>query len=398
MIYDFETIPQRKGTGAEKWEMMYRAKPDVGADIVPLSVADMELKNPPEIVRALHKYIDDTVPGYSIEPKGYFDAVCDYMQTRHSWTVSPQRIVVTPGVVPALLHIIPAVTEKDDGVIIMTPVYYPFYKVILENGRRVVKNPLLERDGRYTIDFENLEQLAKEKRNTALLLCSPHNPVGRVWTKEELSRIAEICLANDVFVIADEIHFDLIMPGHSHTVFATISEEMAQRTVTCTAPSKTYNLAGLNLSNVVAADETVREKLRSAMGFPYCAMQTPYGYVACMAAYEECGEWLRQLLAHIDGNRRYVEDFVAEHLPYIKVTPLEGTYLQWLDCRALGLSKEELERAMIAEDLFFDEGYIFGDEGIGFERINLACPKIVIEKAMERFARAVKACGALGNR
>ncbi len=390
MKYDFETLVPRISAGAEKWEMMRRAKPSVGENIVPLSVADMEIKNAPEITEAIVGWARANIPGYSTAPDGFYECVCRFMEKNHSWSISPGEIVTTPGVVYALLQAVKTVTAPGDGVIIMTPVYYPFYRVISAAGRNVVKNPLINGGGKYTIDFDGLEKLARDGKNTALILCSPHNPVGRVWTRTELEKLAKICLENNVFVISDEIHFDLIMPGYSHTVLASISPDIAAKTITCTAPSKTFNLAGLNHSNIVIPDENVRQRFRLELNNAATPMQTPYAFAACRAGYEKCGDWLSQLIAHIDCNRKYVADFCARRIPDIRVSPLEGTYLQWLDLRAFGASREKLEETMAARDLFFDEGYWFGDDGAGFERINLACPGYVIAGAMDRLEDACR--------
>jgi putative C-S lyase len=388
MKYDFETLVPRRGIGAEKWEMMKRAKPDAAADAVPLSVADMELRCAPEITDAIISWARDNAPGYSSAPDGFYECVCRFMEERHGLRAAPEEIVTTPGVVYALLHAVRAVTEPDDGVVVMPPVYYPFYRVVDAAGRRCVRCPLINDGGRYSMDFEKLAALARDAKTTALILCSPHNPVGRVWTRAELSRLAEICLENGVFVISDEIHFDLVMPGFRHTPLASLSADIAARTITCTAPSKTFNLAGLNHSNIIVPDAKTRERFENELRSAATPMQTPYAFAACRAGYERGLGWLSQLIGHIDGNRKYVEDFCAERIPEIIPSRLEGTYLQWLDLRAFGKTADELERTMIAHDLFFDEGRVFGAEGEGFERMNLACPRFVVEGAMARFEAA----------
>lgn len=387
--YNFDTLIDRRGTGAEKWEMMYAAKPDVGRDIVPLSVADMEFAIAPEIRTALCEYASRQIPGYSVAPDGFYESVCAFLKRRHGLDVSPEELVQTPGIVYALLRAIRALCQRGEGVIIMTPVYYPFYRVIRSAGCVVVPCPLRCENGCYSIDFALLERLAAVENNTALLLCSPHNPVGRVWTEAEIRRIAEICETHGLAVVSDEIHFDLIFPGHRHFSFAELTGPLAERTIVCTAPSKTFNLAGMNLSNLIIRNAELRKRFIHLLRKDATPTLDPFGYVACKAAYDDSEGWLDALLAYLDGNRRYVADYIAAQIPQLHAVPLEGTYLQWIDCRALGLDKEALEKLMVSHDLFLDEGYLFGEEGAGFERINLACPRSVLEGAMARLKAAV---------
>src|SRR5665647_81554 len=258
MKYDFETIIDRRSTGSGKWDQMIRCNPDVSRGVVPFSVADMELKNPPEITEGLKKYIDSTILGYTQPTDSYLNAVCDWMKRRHGWVVKRDWIIGSPGVVNALFLAVKAFTNQGDGIIIQTPVYYPFYAAIERNQRALVKNPLIYTGSNYFIDYDDLERKAHDPKNKVLLFCSPHNPVGRVWTPEELTRVGEICLRNNVLIISDEIHFDLIMPGHKHTVFANVSEDLANNTIVCTSPSKTFNLAGMQTSNIIIPNEIIR--------------------------------------------------------------------------------------------------------------------------------------------
>ena len=394
MQYDFSTVLDRSNTGSYKWEEMRRTDPSVEAGIVPLSVADMEWENPPEIIRGLQKFLDTAVLGYTEPTPAYLSAVCGWMERRHGWRIDPEWIVPTPGVVPALYAAVQTYTEPGDGVLIMTPVYYPFYEAMTINGRRVVKSPLLCHEGRYEIDFDDLEAKAKDPSVTMLLLCSPHNPTGRVWSAEELERIGRLCIDNGVLISRDEIHFDLIMPGHRHTVFGAISQEFAQHALICTAPSKTFNLAGMQASNIIIPNAQLRERFIAHFDAAAMYYLNALSYRACEIAYTECDGWLEQMLEEVRGNRDYVVDYLAAHHPQIKVTPMEGTYLLWMDFRALHMSDEDLEGFMKKEArLFFDEGYVFGDEGSGFERMNLACPRQVVEDAMGRLTAALKARG-----
>lgn len=387
--YDFDVVTDRTGTGAAKWNMMDKAKPMHADGIVPFSVADMEFQIAPEIKQAMHDYVEHCIPGYSVAPEGYAESVCAYLKRRHGLEVCPEHLLQTPGIVYALPRAIRALTEEGDGVIIMTPVYHHFAPCITDAGRTVVTCPLVYENGAYTIDFDTFDRLAAEKTNTALLMCSPHNPVGRVWTAEEVNRVAEICQKHGLGLIADEIHFDLVFPGHTHISFGTLEGPLAERTILCTSPSKTFNLAGMNLSNIVVRNAELRKKMVAELRRDDMPMQTPFGFVACRAAYEQGEAWLAALLEYLDGNRKFVRDYIHENLPQLHPVELEGTYLQWIDCRALGLEPKALEELMLAHDLFLDEGYVFGEEGAGFERINLACPRSILEGAMERLKDAV---------
>lgn len=392
MKYDFTTIVDRSKMSSGKWDGMKKACPELPEGIIPFSVADMELKNAPEIIDGLKDFLDDVILGYTSPSKGYLDSVCSWMKTRHNWEINEEWIVTSPGVVPAFFNAVKAYTEPGEGVIIMTPVYYPFEMAMQLNGRNVVKNQLINNNGHYEIDFADFEEKAKDSKNKVLLFCSPHNPVGRVWTKEELLKVADICLANDILIISDEIHFDLIMPGYEHTVFASLSEEIADHCIVCTAPSKTFNLAGMQASNIIIKNPDIRKKLSDELMTSAMFMLGILGYKSCELAYTKCSPWLDELLVLLDTNRKLVEDFMAANIPEIKVCPLEGTYLQWWDCRGLGLEYKELEEFMTKKAyMFFDEGHMFGSEGDGFERINLACPTAVLQEALERMAAALKA-------
>lgn len=388
MKYDFETCMDKRGSGSVKWREMLEKQPDVPKGVVPLSVADMEFKTAPEIVAGLKEYLDTQALGYTGATDSYYDAVQGWMETRHNWHVEREWIVTTPGIVLALGLAVRAFTQPGEGVIIMTPVYYPFYMVVQRQGRKLAENVLQNREGRYEIDFGDLERKAKDPNNKMLLLCSPHNPAGRVWTKEELARIGEICAGNGVLVVADEIHNDLVMPGYSHTVF-TQAGDFAGNAVVCTAPSKTFNLAGMQASNIIIANEALRKRFREYKLMSGIMELGALSYRACELAYTRCGGWLDELLVVLDKNRRLTEEFAAQNLPDAKVTRLEGTYLQWVDLRAYGFSEKELEQKMVGAHLFFDEGYIFGKTGAGFERINIACPPRVLEEALARLKTAL---------
>ncbi|WP_160689107.1 MalY/PatB family protein [Clostridium sp. C2-6-12] len=395
MNYDFNNLISRRNAGSSKWNMMAKINKDVGENIVPFSVADMEFKSPPEIAEGLKRYIDSSVLGYTEPTEEYYRSIHSWMERRHKWSIKKDWLIEFPGVVPALFTIVRALTEENDGVLIMTPVYYPFYKAIEKNQRKVISTELIISNGHYEINFEDFEKKAKLESTKLLILCSPHNPVGRVWTKEELKKIGRICIDNDVLIVSDEIHFDLIMPGFKHTVFASISEEFANNSVICTAPSKTFNLAGLQTSNIIIPNLDIRKKVirehRKVYG-DYSVLNI-FGYKACEIAYNEGEEWLEQLIKVLEENKKLVQSFFDQNLPEVKVINLEGTYLQWLDFRELESDYKALEKFMQMEaQLFLDEGYIFGEGGQGFERINLACPKRILEEALQRLLEAVNKC------
>lgn len=386
--YDFTTLVDRTAQSSAKWLAMHEANPAVPPGIPPFSVADLDLPLAPEIRRGLQAFLEHGIPGYTRPPTAFIDATLGWLQRRHQWAVDPAWLVQSNGVVPAIFTAIRAFTDPGDGVIVQTPAYYPFYAAVESNQRRVVRNPLVIEDGRYTLDFDGLARLAAEPRIKLLLLCSPHNPTGRVWTKEELRRVADIALAHDLIVVSDEIHFDLVLPGHPHTVFATLGDAIAARSLICTAPSKSFNLAGLQASNIVIPNAALRERFtaaRNATGFIFL---TTLGYKACELAYTAAEAWLDGLLALLDHNRRLLADFMATRLPRVKVFELQGTYLQWLDFRGLGKSAAELQATNEQQALvFFDEGTVFGPEGAGFERMHLATPTAALEAALERLAR-----------
>lgn len=390
MNYNFETVTKRYHTGSGKWDELLKYGVGEEEDVIPFSVADMEFETAPEIVDALKEELDRYVLGYADPTREYLDTVCRWMKERHSWDAKPEWILPEHGIVEAFFNAVKIFTREGEGVMLMTPVYYPMYRAIENNRRVLVDCPLIHRDGRYEIDFRDFERKAADENTKLLILCSPHNPVGRVWRREELAQISEICLKHHVLVLSDEIHFDLLMPGYRHTVFASLSEEAANNCVVCTAPSKTFNLAGLQTSNIFVPNPGLRKQyldyLKQTTPNPKCNI---LGYRACEAAYKRCAPWLDRAIQVIDANRKLVTDFLAQRLPQIKVTELEGTYLLWLDCRGLGLDSKELERINHQEArLFFDEGYIFGPQGAGFERWNLACPTRYIREALERMEAA----------
>ena len=388
MKYDFTTLQSRAGVGSIKWNMMHAIRSDLPEDVVPISVADMEFLNPPQIAQEVGKYLQEMILGYTEPVAGYYEAVLSWMERRHNWKAEKEWMVSWAGIVPALYQAVQAYTDAGDGVIIFPPAYPPFFAAIRQGERQVVECPLLYENNRYDIDFALFEKLAAGERNKLLILASPHNPVGRVWRREELEKIAAICAKNGVVVVSDEIHSDLIVGDVKHTVFASVSEEAKNNCVVCTAPSKTFNLAGMQTSNLFIPNAALREKMverKARLGIGGCNIA---GYKACEVAYSRCEDWLDQLLEVLRENKALMESFLAEHIPEIKLIPLEGTYLQWMDCRGLGMSTEKLEQFMQSALWFTDEGYIFETGGAGFERINIACPTWVLKSLLERLAKA----------
>ena len=387
MKYDFETLVDRSGQGAYKWMAMKGKNAELPEGIVPLSVADMEFKNAPEIVEGLKEYLDTAILGYTGPTDAYFDAVIGFMESRHGFSPKKEWLTEFGGVVSALRQVIGVMTNPGDSIMIMTPVYHQFRAVIEFNGCNVVENQLIEKDGKYEIDFADFEAKAARDDVKLFILCSPHNPVGRVWTETELRKIADICLANNVFVLSDEIHFDLIMPGYKHVSMFTLGEKYIENSILFTAPSKTFNLAGMHASTVFIPDEKIRDAIRKRYGgFSLAALS----YKAVEFAYARAQGWMDAMVDYIDGNRKFVMDFLAEHLPMLTAPTLEGTYLLWLDMRKLGLSEEEKAELLYKKAYMLgDTGTVFGPGGEGFERINLACPRWVLKDAFERLEKAI---------
>lgn len=384
MKYDFTSVPDRRNCGSNKWN----AAKNASTENVPLSVADMEFYPAPQIVSAIKKTAEGSVLGYTSATEEYYDAVIGWMKRRHGFDVKKEWIINTPGVVDALAILIQAATNPGDGVIILTPVYYPFDMAVLAKSRKIIYSELINKDGRYEIDYADLEKKCKKAK--AILFCNPHNPVGRVWTEEELSRVADICCRNGVFIIDDEIHHDIIMPGYKHTVMAKTGGQVLSNIAVCTAPSKSFNLAGLQCSNIIIPDSKIRAKATACSLFNMQMGLNIFAYPSCIAAYNECEDWLEEMLTVVHGNALLVESFMAENFPEIKVSPLEGTYLQWLDMRGLGMTHTELREMLEGAGLYLDNGEMFGPLGRGFQRINLACAKATVEKALVRFKNAVE--------
>lgn len=385
-LMDFDKVINRKNTHSLKYDFaVRRGKPE---DVLPLWVADMDFQTSPKIVEALQQMVAHGIFGYSETKEEYFNAVAGYMKRHHNWDVKEEWLIKTPGVVFAIAMAVKAFTKEGDAIMIQRPVYYPFEEVILDNQRRLIDNELIQDPtGSYVIDFEDFEEKIVKENVKLFLLCNPHNPVGRVWTKEELSKLGEICKKHGVYVFSDEIHADFVWE-RKHIVFSEVSKEFEAFSIIATSPSKSFNLAGLQISNIFVPNEKNYSLIKKEIDKAgYSQVGLP-GIVACMAAYEQGEEWLEEVLSYIKANAKYVEDFLAERLPKVKMTKLEGTYLVWLDFRAYGLSFEEIDDRIIHKcKLWLDSGAIFGKSGEGFQRINIACPRATLTDALERIAK-----------
>jgi len=400
MKYDFDREISRKGTNSVKWEFIQEEQDPLhwkhtdeffGQNrILPMWVADMDFPGPEPVVRALVARAEHGIYGYTAATESYYGTIVHWMKRRHRWEILPEWICTTPGVVPALNMLVRTFIFPGDRVLIQPPVYYPFFSAIENNGGELIANPLIYENGRYHMDFADLEKKAKDPKVKLAILCSPHNPVGRVWNREDLIRFGEMCLRNNVLIVSDEIHGDLIYKGYVFTPFASISENFAQHSITCTGPTKTFNMAGLQTSVIIIPNAELRSKFERTLRSNGLFGIGTFGVVALQAAYDHGEEWLEQVLDYIENNFRYLEEYVCRHIPEITVVRPEGTYLVWLDCRRLGLDKWKLRRLILNEArVYLDEGFIFGREGEGFERINIACSRSVLVEALDRIKNAI---------
>lgn len=390
MKYNFDEVIDRKNTDSMKWSASYLERHFGSADCVPLWVADMDFRTAQPVIDAVTERAGHGIYGYALAGDEFYEAVIKWQKRRNGWEVKKEWIVFSPGVVPALWHIVRTFCSPGEKVILQSPVYYPFYKVIEDNGCQVINNRLINNGGRYEMNFEELERQAEDSSVKMMILCSPHNPVGRVWTKEELRRVSEICFANDVLLVSDEIHSDLVFRPNVHTPAASLSEELMMNTITCMAPSKTFNLAGVQVSDVIVPDRRLRRRLAGSLKSAG-VMPNVFGLAAQTAAYNEGEEWLEQLLEYLAGNLDFMENFITSELPEVKFRRPEGTYLAWLDFSGYGFTTEELQNRMKNKaGVALDDGYIFGDGGEPCQRINFACPRSVLIKAMERLRKGVE--------
>jgi cystathionine beta-lyase len=400
MKYDFSGEVSRKDTNSLKWEFIQDEKDPLHwkhtdecfgeNSLLPMWVADMDFPCPDPVVRALIARAEHGIYGYTALTESTYQAIVNWMKRRHGWEIVPEWVCTSPGVVPALNMLVRSFVSAGDRVLIQTPVYYPFFSAIRNNQGKVVANSLTYENGFYRMDFADLEKKAKDPRVKLAILCNPHNPVGRVWNREDLLRFGDICLKNNILIVSDEIHGDLIYKGNVFTPFASIREDFAQHSITCTGPSKTFNLAGLQTSVIIIPNARLRSRFEKTLRSNGLFGIGAFGVVALQAAYDHGEEWLEQVLSYIEDNLRYLEEYVSRHIPKVMVVRPEGTYLVWLDCRKLGLDKWELKRLFLNEaKVYLDEGFIFGRQGEGFERINIACPRSILVEALDRIKNAI---------
>lgn len=385
----FDEVIDRRNTNSLKHD--FAAENSLPEDVLPMWVADMDFKAPPSVLEAMKKSAEHGIFGYSDIKSDYYDIVSSWFLRRFGWKTQREWLVVTPGVVYALATAVRAFTKKGEAVIIQPPVYYPFYNVINNNERKLIENSLVYKDGKYEIDFEDFEKKIVDNDVKLFIFCSPHNPVCRVWTKDELKKLGEICRRHNVIIVADEIHCDFTWEGHPHTMFTEAVPEMKDRTMLCTAPSKTFNVAGFQISNIFIPGEEIREIYKKEVAASGYTVPSNPGVIACKAAYEGGEQWHEECKEYIRGNLDYIRDFLKENIPEIRLVEPEGTYFAWLDCSGLGMSADELNNLIIHKaKLWLDAGGIFGEIAEQFQRIVLACPRATIVKAMESLKAALE--------
>ena len=389
MPFDFETVIQRRGTASAKHD--YVARNGYPEDTLPMWIADMDFQVAPCITEALEKKNAHGIFGYSFPTDDYFSALQNWFATRFGWEFPREQVVFSPGVVFALSTAIRVTTQPGEAVLVTPPVYYPFYNVIRNNGRTLVESTLLYENGRYSIDFADFEAKIIENNVKLFILCSPHNPICRVWTRDELAKIGEICLRHGVKVIADEIHCDFTWPGVTHTPFPLACPEMVENTIVCTAPSKSFNLAGLQTSNIIIPGTALREAWQQEMLRINFHAPNSLGLTACQAAYEKGAPWLDACIEYMHGNLCYMREFLEKNIPQIKLVEPEGTYFAWLDCSGLGLNPEALDELVLRKArLWLDAGSMFGSVSAQFQRVVLACSRKVVVEALDRLKEAVE--------
>ncbi|MFX1531275.1 MAG: MalY/PatB family protein [Promethearchaeota archaeon] len=386
--WSFDEVIDRLETQSVKW--------DTYKDLLPLWVADMDFRAPEPVINAIINRTKHGIFGYSFFFNAYYDAVLGWFKRHYNWEIKRKWLSHTPGVIPAINIALKTYTNPGDKVIVQNPVYHPFFGTIKNSGCQILFNPLISSDGNYQMDYDDLKQKVKDPRAKLLILCNPHNPIGRVWTKDELTQLGEICIDNEVLVISDEIHCDLIYPGYKHTNFATICKKFAMNSITCTSLSKTFNLAGLQLSNIIIPNQKLKHRFRNTIQSLFHPGQFGYlpntlSLVAFTAAYEECDAWLNSLIQYLHENLKFLKVFIKEKIPQIKVIEPEGTYLVWLDFRKVGIASNKLEKFLHENaKVALEDGSLFGNGGEGFQRINIACPRSTLEETLKRILKAIK--------
>ena len=388
MSYNFDEVIDRSNNFSAKWSEM--DKKYGSNDLLPMWVADMDFKTAPSVIDAMRERLEQGIYGYTTRPSSYNESIVNWVSRRYGWNIESDWIIFSPGVIPSISLIIKEMTDINDKIMIQEPVYSPFNSVVKDNDRELVISPLIKlEDGNYVMDFEDIESKIKDVK--MFILCNPHNPVGRVWTKEELKRLGDICIKHNVKVISDEIHGDIIFKGNKHIPFASISEEFAQNSITCTAPTKTFNLAGLQMSQVILPNKEDYKKLDSAFARLDIRRNNAFSLVATEAAYNHGEDWLDELLEYIEGNMDFAIKYIKEKMPVLKVKKPEGTYLLWVDFSETGLSDEEVTKALVEKGkVALNNGISFGVGGKGYQRINLACPRSMVEEGLNRIKMAIE--------
>lgn len=383
--YDFETLVERHDTASCKWDS------DRRRGLVPMWVADMDFKTAPEIIEALHERADHGVFGYTILTDEYYEALINWNRRRHEWEIDREWVIGVTAIVPGLSAILRALTVPGEKVVVQTPVYNCFFDVIADNGLKVVHNPLKYHDLTYTMDYEDLEIKCADPAVKVMILCNPANPVGRVWTPDELKRVGDICLKHGVTIIADEIHCELVYEGHHYTPFASLGEKYRDISITCVSPSKAFNLAGLHVANLIIPDNALRERVNRAVTINRVGEMNPFGVSGLIAAYN-CGEtWLMAVNEYIYDNYRFMVEFCEEFIPQVKICRLEGTYLAWMDCSALDIDSARLGQLLLDEQaLWVNAGTMYGPDGNGFMRWNIACSRVVLTEGLNRLASFIR--------
>ena len=385
MKFNFDEPVNRHDTNSYKWDSLEME------NVIPLWVADMDFKTAPCIIETLRKRVEHGIFGYTRVPDKYYEATINWFSRRHNWQINASDIIYTSGVVPAISAIIKALTQPGDHVIVQTPVYNCFFSSIKNNGCIVSENVLVNEGNTFYIDFEDLEEKASDPKAKVMLLCNPHNPSGRVWTYNELSQIYEICKKHNVTVVSDEIHCELVYPPFVYIPFCSLSDEVAANSVACISPSKSFNIAGLQIANIVCKDEDMRKKIDKAININEVCDVNPFGVLATISAYNEGEPWLTELIDYLQRNYEYLVDFFQNELPDFPVTKLEGTYLVWVDCRKMGISSGELEEKLIREaGVWLNPGSMYGEAGEGFMRINIACPRARLAEGLSRLKKILK--------
>jgi len=400
MKHSFDEEYDRRGTHSVKWEFVQEGEDLLNMEYtdrffgpdraLPMWVADMDFRCPEPVVEALIARAEHGIFGYSTPTKDFLHAVVNWMERRHGWKIDPNWIKVTPGVVPALNMLVRTFTTQGKKVLVQPPVYYPFFGAVENNDSQLVFNPLFLENGVYRMDFEDLDSKCRDAEVGMAILCSPHNPVGRVWSRDELAKFGRICIDNNVLIVSDEIHSDLIYRDQQFTPFANVSDAFSQNSIICTAPSKTFNLAGLQTSCIIIPNPDLRKRFEETLQSNGLFGINAFGAAALQAGYDHGEEWLSEMLEYVEGNLEYLKAYVAEKIPQIEVIQPEGTYLVWLDCRKLQLERMDLKQLIYEQArVYLDDGFIFGPEGEGFERINIACPRNILVEALDRIRQAI---------